>query len=107
MDSGDVIQSIYYRFQDKRAIILAFYDIRDAERVKRLIEANSLRPHYGPDVGDEQKTTYESTVGSPWVEGLTCLFVAPDHFLQVGSPLISCRSALNFRSSLTGQHQLP
>ena len=35
-------------------------------------------------MGDEQRATYENTVGSPWVEGLTCLFVAPDHFQQVG-----------------------
>lgn len=83
-NTGKVIQTIYYRFQEKRAIILAFYDIRDAERVKRLIEANGSHPHYGSDVDEKQKPSYEITVGSPWVEALTCLFVAPDHFLQVG-----------------------
>lgn len=83
-NTGSVIQTIYYRFQEKRAIILAFYDIRDAERVKRLIEANGSHPHHGSDVDDKHRTSYETTVGSPWVEALTCLFVTPDHFLQVG-----------------------
>lgn len=79
-----MIQTIYYRFQEKRAIILAFYDIRDAERVKRIIEANSSRPRRASDIDDKQMSTYENTVGSLWMEGLTCLFVAPDHFQQVG-----------------------
>lgn len=82
--TGNVIQTIYYRFQEKRAIILAFYDIRDAERVKRLIEANGSHPQYSSNVDDKQRSSYETTLGSPWVEALTCLFVTPDHFLHVG-----------------------
>ena len=96
LNTGNVIQTIYYRFQEKRAIILAFYDIRDAERVKRLIEANGSCSH----VDDEKRTSYEGTVGSPWVNGLTCLFVAPDHFVQVGPSRIPYCSALNLRQLL-------
>ncbi|KAH0827964.1 RNA recognition motif 2-domain-containing protein [Lanmaoa asiatica] len=69
--------------KEKRAIILAFYDTRDSGRVKRLIEANGSHSHHGSDVDDKQKTSYESTVGGPWVKALTCLFVNPDHFLQL------------------------
>lgn len=106
-NTGNIIQTIYYRFQEKRAIILAFYDIRDAERVKRLIEANGSHPHYGSDVDDKQRPSYETTVGSPWVEALTCLFVTPDHFLQVGLSRYSVRSVLNLPSSLVSQRQPP
>ncbi|KAG9316716.1 hypothetical protein JVU11DRAFT_2776 [Chiua virens] len=75
-EPGNIIQTIYYRFQEKRAIILAFYDIRDAERVKRLVETNGSR--------HESKTDGErGVVGSPWVKELTCLFVAPDHILEL------------------------
>lgn len=91
-NTGSAIQTIYYRFQEKRAIILAFYDIRDAERVKHLIEANGSHPHYGTDLDDEQRISHESTTGCPWVKALTCLFVAPDHFLQVGLARILSRS---------------
>ena len=105
-DTGSVIQTIYYRFQEKRAIILAFYDTRDAERVKRLVEAH-LHPHYGADGGVEQRTSYESTAGSSWAEALTCLFVAPGHFLQVGLAHIPYRSVLNFPSFLVSQRRPP
>jgi hypothetical protein len=107
LNTGNVIQTIYYRFQEKRAIVLAFYDIRDAERVKRLVEANGLHPHYGTDVDDEQRTSYGCAVGGPWVEALTCLFVAPDHFLQVGLARIPYRSVLNLPSFLVSQRQPP
>ncbi|KIJ67890.1 hypothetical protein HYDPIDRAFT_107419 [Hydnomerulius pinastri MD-312] len=82
-----VIQTIYYRFQESRAIVLAFYDSRDADRVRRLIGAKSSQPQYDLVGKGKQTISYDRQLGGPWEEALTCLFVVPDHFLKLlGQP---------------------
>ncbi|KAL4074137.1 hypothetical protein J3A83DRAFT_2680919 [Scleroderma citrinum] len=79
----EAIQTIDFRFRDNHTVIVALYDVRSADKIKRSIE--SVRLHLQHDAINKgpQKTHCESALRTSWKEKLTCTSVCPDRFIKL------------------------
>ncbi|KAG1716633.1 hypothetical protein ID866_511 [Astraeus odoratus] len=77
------IQTIDFRLRDRRTVVAAFYDVRNADRVYQLISKKQL--HSKPDTlgKGRHNAYYETSLGPSWEENLTCLFLSPGHFFKL------------------------
>jgi hypothetical protein len=73
------IQKIFRRSPENRDFIVAFYDVRDAERAKRVIESRSSKR-----MQDDGKTVSSAqATGVAWQETLTCCLAETGHCAEV------------------------
>ncbi|KAI6032954.1 RNA recognition motif 2-domain-containing protein [Pisolithus orientalis] len=80
------IQTVDFRFRDRHLVVVAFYDVRDADKVNRLAAGNGLSSQV--EVCGKVKAPSENPLGRSWQEGLTYLFVDPSHLrLLLGAPV--------------------
>ncbi|KAI6046079.1 hypothetical protein EDC04DRAFT_2631895 [Pisolithus marmoratus] len=71
------IQNVDFRFRDKHVVVVAFYDVRDADKVNRLVAGNGWSCR--SEICEKVKAQSEKALGRPWQESLTCLFFNPSH----------------------------
>ncbi|KAH7912405.1 hypothetical protein BJ138DRAFT_794011 [Hygrophoropsis aurantiaca] len=77
------IQTIYHRSTDKRTIVVAFYDIRDADRVKHLVDTRNAGKMMEDKAKGKQRAMNGSDVSGRWEETLTCAYIAPKRLLEL------------------------
>lgn len=75
------IQAVNFRFREKLIVIVALYDIRNADKFKHLIEGGRSPSQH--DVNGTQKTHFEGALKVSWTERSTCVFVSSSNFLKV------------------------
>ncbi|KAG2078801.1 hypothetical protein BDR04DRAFT_3716 [Suillus decipiens] len=70
------IQSIFRRSPENRDFIVAFHDVRDAERAKRIIESRAR-------MQDDGKTIPNMQAGVAWQDALTCRLAETAHCVEL------------------------
>ncbi|KAI6121514.1 hypothetical protein F5141DRAFT_521804 [Pisolithus sp. B1] len=79
------IQTVDFRFRDKHVVVVAFYDVRDADIVSHLVAGNGWS--FQSQICGSVKALPDKALGRPWQEGLTCRSVKPSHLqLLLGAP---------------------
>ncbi|KAI6125712.1 hypothetical protein EV401DRAFT_1060442 [Pisolithus croceorrhizus] len=71
------IQTVDFRFRDKHVVVVAFYDVRDADIVSHLVAGNGWSSQ--SKICGNVKALPDKALGRPWQEGLTCRSVKPSH----------------------------
>ncbi|KAG1734755.1 uncharacterized protein EDB91DRAFT_586770 [Suillus paluster] len=74
------IQNIFRRSPENRDFIVAFYDIRDAERAKRIIESRASK--WLQDDGTKAVPSAQAN-GVTWEEALTCCLAESGHCAEL------------------------
>lgn len=79
------IQTVDFRFRDKHVVVVAFYDVRHADKVNRLVGGNGWSSP--SKICGNVKAPSQKALGRPWQEDLTCRSVNPSHLhLLLGAP---------------------
>lgn len=79
------IQTVDFRFRDKHVVVVAFYDVRHADKVNRLVDGNGWSSP--SKICGNVKAPSQKALGRPWQEDLTCRSVNPSHLhLLLGAP---------------------
>ncbi|KAG1737627.1 hypothetical protein EDB19DRAFT_942309 [Suillus lakei] len=90
------IQRIFRRSPENRDFIVAFFDVRDAERAKRIIESRSSKRMQ--DDGTKAIPSAQAT-GVAWQEALTCCLAETGHcaeLLGALSPVVMTQTEGSF-----------
>ncbi|KAG2146483.1 uncharacterized protein EDB93DRAFT_478517 [Suillus bovinus] len=103
---SQTIQKIFRRTPENRDFIVAFYDVRDAERAKRIIESRASKR-----MQDDGKTIPSAqATGVAWQETLTCCLAETGHcaeLLGTLSPVFMTRTEGAFCISINDTSPTP
>lgn len=100
------IQKIFRRSPENRDFIVAFYDVRDAERAKRVIESRASKRMQD----DSKAISSAQATGIAWQEALTCRLAETGHcteLLGALSPVFMTQTEGTFCISINDTSSTP